>query len=410
MQAVSRAGRCELNYIPLQTTSLDRIDIPAGLQNQLSRIEEQVAGIGSYLATKPRTTSRRAASARASTDAARSPSSPSSTSSSSGSSSSSDSLPNTPTESSSGLTRNLAEIRDGVDEILDRSDAMLDEQQKLRELFEDQLPAQKDQMPGRVPTLYRIEDLLLRLLVRSGDSEILDEVGFRKDMLAADSPNRSASAHSRFSTDETDASVFSNEDGLHAPPPPGSLATDFRQSRRGDNASQVSSSLLVTTPRIDGELDEGWELQNLPDGSPPPHRERRRPAPPDLSFLRRPGEFPEKFYDDEDPGYGAESQHDAASPEPSPQPRPVPAPRPVPVTGRVGQDLPRTPESRTPTPPRPRTHRPGPVPEPLRIPSPVMPGRPSNMAPTSFRPNPSLTMPMPRPSRLAGTREPMTTT
>jgi hypothetical protein len=32
------------------------------------------------------------------------------------------------------------------------------------------------------------------------------------------------------------------------------------------------------------------------------------------------------------------------------------------------------------------------------------------MAPSSFRPPPTMQMPMPRPSRLAGTREPMTTT
>jgi len=301
-----------------------------------------------------------------------------------------------------------------MDQILGRSEIILDEQQKMRELLEDKIPWQKDHMAGRVPTLHRIEDLLLRLLVRSGDSEILDEAGYRKNIPpSADGPNQSASAHSRFSTDETDTSVFSSEDGLRAPPPPGSLATSFRPSH-GDRASRISSSLLVTTPRIDGELDENREMQNLPDGSPPPRRERNRPMPPDLPYLRKPYVVPESIHsEDQEDGeerYATGSRQDATSPTESIPPRTGPASRPIPVAGRPGHDLPRTPESSSPTLPRPRTHRPGPVPEPLNIPSPVMPGRPSNMAPSSFRPSASMSMPMPRPSRLAGTREPMTTT
>ena len=377
------------------------------IRSQLNRIEEQVAGIGSFLAVDkvPGEEEKDGAGVKESAV----PSSSSSNTSSSSSSVSS-SPPSTPSSDRSSMKREVVILKDYMEDMLDRSDDLISGQERLRQLMEDKLVPPPDHMAGRAPTLHRIEDLLLRLLVRSGDSEILDEYGKPKaydNLRAVRSPtlNQSASGHSRFSDPETELSAETDVSSIRAPAPPGSLASGFQRKVFQDGASDVPSSLLVTTPRIDGELDEEWELQNLPRGTPPPHGPRRRAVRPDLFHLRdmhqmtmQDGDYPEEMQRADTPSSQSEI---------SMAPRRAPPVAPVPHS--LEHDLPRTPESRTPTPPRPRTHRPGPLPRPLDVPSPVMPGRPSTFVPSSLRPGTIPPM-MPRPSRLAGTREPMTTT
>jgi hypothetical protein len=308
------------------------------------------------------------------------------------------------------MKREVIILKDYMEDMLDRSDDLISGQERLRQLMEDKLVPPPDHLSGRAPTLHRIEDLLLRLLVRAGDSEILDEYGHSKEYdnlgsVRSPTVNQSASGHSRFSDPETELSTETDVSSIRAPAPPGSLASGFQRKYFQDETSDVPSSLLVTTPRIDGELDEEWELQNLPRGTPPPHGPRRRAAPPDLSHLRGMQQPP--MQDEDYPEEMPQAESPSSRSETSIAPRRAPPVAPIPPP--LEHDLPRTPESRTPTPPRPRNHRPGPLPRPLDVPSPVMPGRPSTFVPNSLRPGTIPPM-MPRPSRLAGTREPMTTT
>ena len=310
------------------------------------------------------------------------------------------------------MKREVVILKDYMEDMLDRSDDLMSGQEKLRQLMEDKLVSPPDHVAGRAPTLHRIEDLLLRLLVRSGDSEIFEEYGLSKDYdnprsVRSSTRDQSASGHSRFSDPETELSTETDVSSVRAPAPPGSLASAFQRKRFNDGESDVPSSLLVTTPRIDGELDEEWELQNLPRGTPPPHGPRRRAAPPDLSHLR--GGVHQTAVQDEDyPENMTQAESPSSQSGNSSAPWRAPPVAPMPPQQQQ-HDLPRTPDSRTPTPPRPRNHRPGPLPRPLDVPSPVMPGRPSTFVPNSLRPGTIPPM-MPRPSRLAGTREPMTTT
>lgn len=307
-------------------------------------------------------------------------------------------------------------------DIFDMHEIMLDEQRSLRNAVEEsQLPAARDNNQGRVPTLLRIEDLLLRLLSRSGDSEILEEMGKRKEVMSntTSSSYRSARSTSEGGDDRSygrdTMSSFSDEQGLRAPAPPGSLASDPRStgtsvSARMGGRENIPSSLLVTTPRIEGELDEDWELDNLPRGTPPPGQARHRAVPPDLSHLRRIPNAPIPIFDDEQEPFYEESPPREPTPLPEEQPRiqtPLP-PRPIEVEESSSSSSSSSSSEGTAT-PRTRPHHPGPPPQQVGIPSPVhSAGRPP-MMPGSFRPMPGPSL-LPRPARLAGTREPMTTT
>lgn len=291
----------------------------------------------------------------------------------------------------------------------------MEDQQRMRQALEDRLATDTAQMAGRVPTLHRLEDLLLRLLVNSGDSEILAELGHPKQFDPSVrsrtlTEQDSASGHSRFSDVEEEQSQFTDEHGLRAPAPPGSFTSSFR---RGDPRHRdIPDSLLISTPRIEDELDEEWELDNLPRGTPDPTSgSHHRAMPPNLShLLRKPNAqtpIHEDHYQSEDDDQSTVVYNDREEQVPPPQePRRVPPPIPIPAMQRAPSS---SGSSDTITPPRPRLHHPGPLPRPLGVPSPVrLDGHPRMPSGGSFRPMPGPSM-LPG-SRMGGTRQPMTTT
>jgi hypothetical protein len=387
------------------------------IRSQLERIEGQVADIGSFLAIKPPPVAKSISETVVNSSSSASSSDPSDSEDSESLSSTSTSPPTTPKDPSSDLRHEIIEMKDYMGGILDRSDMIMDEQRKLREIMEDQLLTESDKTKARAPTLHRLEDLLLRLLVNSGDSEILHELGQTRSSTSSrrsePTSYTTASAHSRFTSEElTESSIYSDERGLKAPAPPGSLVSHPHNRGGRDRSSGIPDSLLVTTPRIDGELDEDWEMHNLPAmNAPVADAPRRRAQPPDLSHLRRQQPAPIDFGQSSDEDLYYEPLEDENVPTRQAAPVAPRRPAPAPIMQPASEpELPSTPSSdSTITPPRPRQHHSGPAPQPLGVPSPIGSSRPMPMPSSSFRPMPMPSM-LPRPSRLAGTREPMTTT
>ncbi|KAJ9128393.1 hypothetical protein QFC24_000686 [Naganishia onofrii] len=371
------------------------------LSSQLDRIETAVADIGTFLSIPPPEVPSKDSSLSVlpTTTVLRDqgpPSSPSSSSSSS-SSSSNTPTPGTPVEDSR-LFRDLASIKQ-------QNSALLAQQQKLQDLMENDKIAN-----DRVPTMHRLEDLLLRLLARTGDSEILVEMG-RDDVQPAQYRRTAAAssfASGKSSSALTTGSGYSDEEGARAPAPAPSIDSEYER-RRQARMSGVPDSLLQSSPRLSEELDEEWEMQNLPPSSPDVDLEPRRGAMPPPVVTQR---VTQPQYDYDTDSISESSDATTVQPQqpnssgmsrventPRPFQRPVIIPRhPTPDT-----ESETTTTSTSPSPP-PRRFRPGPLPQPVGIPSPVRPeGYPSVMPPPLFRPGF-------RPSRLGGIREPMTTT
>ncbi|KAJ9092317.1 hypothetical protein QFC19_008751 [Naganishia cerealis] len=378
-----------------------RINDTRSITSQLDRIETAVADIGTFLSIPPVLPSKEAivpgTQAGAASMGHGQPSSPSSSSSSSSSSSDTPTQPGTPVEDAR-IFRDLASIKQ-------QNSTLLEQQQKLQDILEG-----GDLTKDRAPTLHRLEDLLLRLLVRTGDSEILVEMG-REDPLPRQQGRRAPSSfatHSQRTSGSIIDSGYSDEEGFKAPAPAPSVDSEYER-RRQARMSGLPDSLLQSSPRLSEELDEEWEMQNLPPPSPDVDLEPRPRAMPPHIVTRRTAQA--QFGYDSD----SVSESSTATPVGPLQPTNNGVDR-VEATPRLVQrpsinQRPLTPETEsdtttTSTSPSPlrRHFRPGPFPQPVGIPSPVRPeGYPSVMPPPSFRPGF-------RPSRMGGVREPMTTT
>lgn len=341
---------------------------------QLNRIEQSIADLSSYLALKPPPVPRKDPSGS---------SEPSDSSSDSGSETST-TRPITPP--SSEPHADLVQIQGALE-------GLVTQQTRMQQWLEEALQ-KKDS-----PRMQRLEDLLLRLLVRSGDSEVEMELGWDRQRQMTDSQASTEGWISSLSSSLSE-SVYSDEMGHKAPARPSSIATLPTSDITG-----VSSSLLAPSPRISEQLSEQWELDNLPSADPVLRSPRSRAMAPLIPrAIARPLQEPE--------------------PEPEPQPSPEsaserymtpqPTPRVAPAASRspVGQrpSPPSSPSSEgtaTPTSPR-RRHMPGPPPQPIGLPSPVSHNLPPPPGVTPFPP--TMGPPVARPARLAPPREPITTT
>lgn len=314
---------------------------------------------------------------------------------------------------------------------------LLEEQRQTRDLLHQVVQHQgiSPIAVERAPTLYRLEDLMLRLLVREGDSEAAAERGiFMEGTPRARSQRKYGMINSDVdeeasSADEDDRSLRSYETATRFPRPPAPSALSVSELDEEHRVSRLPTSLRSLTPG-QPSIDESWEMHNMPPlfpdvgegvsrGQPPhiPGLERRRPlSPPDEIMYRNEQPYPDDV-DERSPSPELEQEQESESEAPL-SPREV-AP---------------TPRSRSVPPPLPRVYRspsssssddtigdrrmyPGPLPQPLGLPSPVTmnpPIRPNYRPP--FRPGfiPSMPYPptMPRMSlpHLAQNREPMTTT
>ncbi|GHJ85207.1 hypothetical protein NliqN6_1609 [Naganishia liquefaciens] len=372
-----------------------RVGDTTAITSQLNRIETAVADIGSFLSVPPASPSdpQRFANGKRSQNAPI-PEPPSSPSSSSSSSSDTATRPGTPTVDHR-LFRDLESIKE-------QNHSLMKQQLKLQHMLES------DEEYRKAPMLGRIEDLLLRLLERSGDSEILMELG--QDDAQIRYGNKSDQAPSTLSrrtfASGPGHSTYSDEQGGKAPAPAPSIDTEYERERRA-RMSGVPESLLEISSHLTDELDEDWEVQNLPPGSPDVHLQSQLRAMPPVSMLARRNVWPESSHTLSDavltPISATPAQDQVSSEADTPRPvhRPIMIPQPSSTESQSDTTVSTTPS------PRRRPFRPGPPPRPVEIPSPVRPeGYPSVMPPPSFRPG----MPYPRPSRLASGREPMTTT
>jgi hypothetical protein len=287
---------------------------------------------------------------------------------------------------------------------------------------------------ARVPTLHRLEDLMLRLLVRGGDSEAAAERGIFSGATLSGQPRRYTTAAPDEELDTTvqdSDSMLSVETATRFPrAPPASMASVGQADEEDDRVSRVPVSLRSLTPGGDPSIDESWEMHNLPPLSPGiAERNHHRVMPSDFPTFRRrdpPFEPPqqdwlyrdEQMYEDEAVNRGPPTpervSEEVATPSPvgaEPHQR---TPIHVPPPPRVIQRSPS--ESSSEDIPQPRRMHPGPLPRPIGLPSPVSMGPPMPPPRPPFRPGfvPTMPMPptMPRMSlpHLAQNREPMTTT
>lgn len=376
-----------------------RVEDASIVVSRLDRIELAVADIGTFLSVPPALSVKDSevyrSGSRRQEAVPTSPGSPSSSSSSSNSSSGIATQPGTPVEDSR-LLKDLASIKD-------QNRALMDQQLQVRHMLES-----GEAKSTKGPSLERLEDLLLRLLARTEDSDSLtgfSEQDYNPSQRARKPSSPSIRSRATFDTAHPD-SMYSDEQGARAPAPAPSIDSEYARRQRA-RMSGVPEPLLEISSHLTEELDEEWELQNLPPQSPDVDLDPRPRARPPIMLNRK---NPERYASSvsEAESLFPRLQHDADDEGSSeaetlrPVQRPIIIPRPQ--TPESSSET--TTTSTTPS-PRRRHFRPGPVPQPVRLPSPVpLEGYPSVVPPPSFRPG----FPYPRPSRLAGAREPMTTT
>lgn len=283
-------------------------------------------------------------------------------------------------------------------------------------------------LPPTGPGFRRLEDLLRRALYRLGDSDIMEEDGLDKypdESGGLRAPSDSAKEGSWY---RGGGSIYSSELNPKFRAPDGSYTSDHERRIRG-KASPVPSELL--DPYFGSpEFDEDFAMQNLPPETPPSDYVAPRMAlPPHLANHLR------------------NQRHQ------EPEPTPIPY-RPASVHTEEmypsEPPLPETPKDQTPVPYHPPLEqeddmsqytdddqgrgqaRPMPPPQPVDLPTPVGSNENLNLGNSgqgqSFRPNygqpgmggmgmgglphpPGMTE-MPRPSmpRIAGVRDPISTT
>lgn len=121
-------------------------------------------------------------------------------------------------------------------------------------------------LPPTGPGFRRLEDLLRRALYRLGDSDIMEEDGLDKypdeyEGLRAQSESAKEGSWYR------GGSIYSSEFKTKLRGPDGSYTSEHNRRMRG-KASPVPSELL--DPYIDSpEFDEDYAMQNLPPETPP---------------------------------------------------------------------------------------------------------------------------------------------
>ncbi|RXK40622.1 hypothetical protein M231_02077 [Tremella mesenterica] len=335
------------------------------------------------------------------------------------------------------LTDQLADMRSLLGTVIGQNNSLLQEMDRRRS-FNVELPPQN-------PSLRRLEDLLRRALVHLGDSDIMEEMG-RTPRQPNDIPMEydehgqlvpSEKAYSEGGIYEGGGSIYSDEFNPKVRAPVNSMTSEYDRQRRG-GFSPIPDSLLEGSVG-EPDFDDEFAVQNLPPSQPPsPHIPEPISMPQALSRIRRkpvPQAVPAPIQEEE---YEDIPYHDH---EPEPE-QPLESPLPTPAS-QITQPLPQTPQDQTPAPldrPLPQEpeeeyydeeepdrgpYRPGPPPQPVDLPTPVRSPRDFTPLPPphpgpSMRPWPAAPMPpmgpgiaeMPRPSlpRLAGVRDPISTT
>jgi hypothetical protein len=312
------------------------------------------------------------------------------------------------------------------------------------------------EIPLHNPSLRRIEDLLRRALLNLGDSDIAEQMGrprkndrdydddddgypFPRQPLSAKSPSTKHGSFYRGGD-----SLYSEELNPKVRAPPGSETSTMKRNRGGP--SPIPDSLLNGSVG-DPDFDEDWAMQNLvPETPPSDYIPPRAAIPPYLTDHLR----------------GQKRATPQATPRPQPRPTPQqpyrePSPSPPPSvytedmhpeSEQGDQPLPESDDGRDQTPvPYHQDQQPQeegsiytedeyqrdparrlPPPQPVDLPTPVgsqrnfppYPSGPSAGPTASMRPQyPGMMRPMPpgmsempRPSmpRIAGVRDPISTT
>lgn len=312
------------------------------------------------------------------------------------------------------------------------------------------------QLPDRGPGLARLGDLLERVLNRVGDNDFPDEYRptfeKKKDYLA-----------SHFATPKTEGtiegsmygggeSVYSSEfDGRGRRAPVNSMSSGYKRRRLGPSEGAPESRIESEIPSPD--FDDDFALSALPPDIPPQEfisrqpqkrpklftkslRQHPQPVPQHVPQHSTAQEYHRPEYNEEE--YEPEAEQPITEYEPSVQPDPEPTPYPaeettvqqspiqpsVPFrTGKDYQDVYRPYQDGTYT---RRPARQAPPPQQLNLPTPANSLR--NMPPYHARPGPPMRPPfppgfgmplpgpgmtdMPRPNlpRIAGVRDPISTT
>ncbi|KAK4686714.1 hypothetical protein P7C73_g3410, partial [Tremellales sp. Uapishka_1] len=331
--------------------------------------------------------------------------------------------------------------------LIGRTDDLQQEINRKREI-------EIEMSPPRGPTLGRIEDLLRRLLLHSGDSEIAEEMGqggFYKEpqrVFPDDQPPTPSEAEwTREGSFYKGGDSIYSEGMFKAPAPANSLVSSSARSY-GSRLSRVPESLL------DGELpaidfDEEFAMSGLPPGSPPEEYQAKRSEVPQNLLRRTPRQQPQptpqqpsrEMYPQDpiqeepeeqyQPSDYTESRYEDEPWEPEPEPEPEQeAERPssrdqTPVPYDNGQMVPVDEDDQDYSDYEPsRPIRTPPPPQPVHLPSPVRsnagnpyPPRPPMMQPgfpgSQMGPLPPGAMNMPPRSslpRIAGVRDPISTT
>ena len=280
---------------------------------------------------------------------------------------------------------------------------------------------------GRSPRgsgMRRVEELLRRALRRSGDIEMADELDRERE---ADGPPPDGYTDLETPSDEWDreGSYFPGSETMYteelypkARDPPNSFTSSYDRRRRG-RFSKVPESLLdgdLPTP----EFDEDFAMQDLPPQTPseeyviprahvPPHiaNRPRRPSTEHGSPPPSEGEMYDEYTDDD--GIGPPPPDDMSEERDE---------RPLPYRPDERHD--REPSEYTDDDAGQRTPHRLPPPQPVDLPTPVgspgyLPQTGQTMRPPygmGGRPPPPGFTDMPRPSmpRIAGVRDPISTT
>ncbi|WVN89721.1 uncharacterized protein L203_104951 [Cryptococcus depauperatus CBS 7841] len=341
------------------------------------------------------------------------------------------------------INQQFDDLRNLLGTLIGRQEDLLGKQNLMaREL--DRRRSIDVELPSRGPGLSRLEDLLKRVLNRVGDSEFVDEFSMHDEkktqsFLSTPKPSSTQDGSIYEGGDSVYSDEFNNR-GLRAPA--NSMTSEYKRRRHGPPSSLTESE--IPSP----EFDEEFALSGLPPDTPPEEYIRRQPinqpkfmrqtprqpAPaqfmpqqPSQVMQEQPmyhedirGEEPRTEYE---PSIQAESEHEA-TPVPLPKditPQETPVQHPIPFRTEYDyHDEPIYHEDQ---------HERGPArdlppPQPVNLPTPV--NSPRNIPHFGSQPGPSLRPPyppgpmplapgmteMPRPSmpRIAGVRDPISTT
>ena len=307
--------------------------------------------------------------------------------------------PVTPPLMPDALTAQFDDMRNLIGTLIGKTNDLASEVARSRSIDID--------MSERGPGMRRIEDLLRRALLRLGDSEFLSDYDRPYE------PEREPTS----APTERAPSIYEGSDGVHtedwtakAKTPANSITESYRQRKRW---SGVPTSLLEG-PLEEGDFDSEAEriaMEDLPPDSPPKEYLIDKTAIPPHIAARLPRKPPPSEYEQ----LYEESIHAEPPPEPSvheyEQPIPYRPEEYEPEPSEYTEDY----EDRRPA-------RPLPPPEPVDLPTPVgsesrypqigpLPIRPPYPA-GGIPPPPPGVGEMPRPSlpRIAGVRDPISTT